>query len=259
MGWPLPAALGTSILVAALALVAGTLTPAGAVAAALVGAAVLFGLGVPGGLVLAVFFVVATAASRLLERPGLMEAKGARRDALQVLANGGVAAIASLATPWLGAPLALWVVTTALAAAAADTLATAFGTSATARPRHVLTREPVNPGTSGGVTLQGTAGGAAGAALVAGTGAMLGGGAGLFLAGTLLGWAWMLGDSILGASVQGHFRCPACDEPTERRVHRCGTPTTLQGGWRWLTNDGINLAATLGAALDSALWWWLFC
>jgi uncharacterized membrane protein len=35
-------------------------------------------------------------------------------------------------------------------------------------------------------------------------------------------------------------------------------PAAHTGGWRWLTNDGVNLLATLGAALDGALAWWLF-
>ena len=34
----------------------------------------------------------------------------------------------------------------------------------------------------------------------------------------------------------------------ERRLHRCGTPTTLQRGHPFVTNDLVNAIATLGGA-----------
>ena len=43
--------------------------------------------------------------------------------------------------------------------------------------------------------------------------------------------------------------CPACGAFTERREHDCGASTSPAGGWRWMTNDAVNLVATLvGAA-----------
>jgi uncharacterized membrane protein len=65
----------------------------------------------------------------------------------------------------------------------------------------------------------------------------------------------MLGDSLLGATLQGRFTCPACDLPSERRVHRCGAATRLTGGWRALDNDGVNLLATTIAGLWGLAWW----
>jgi uncharacterized membrane protein len=55
---------------------------------------------------------------------------------------------------------------------------------------------------------------------------------------------------VLGATVQAGYWCPACQEPTERLVHRCGTPTTLVKGKAQLNNDLVNfLAISFAAAL----------
>jgi uncharacterized membrane protein len=71
----------------------------------------------------------------------------------------------------------------------------------------------------------------------------------IFLAALAGGTAGMLADSLLGATLQASYFCPQCNKPTESRVHRCGTPTTLVRGQRWVTNDVVNLAGTLVGAL----------
>lgn len=185
------------------------------------------------------------------------DAKGRRRDHAQVLANGGVAAAAALLGPT--APgLALWIVTGSLAAAAADTWATSVGTWSRVTPRLILGGRPVPAGTSGGVTVAGCAGAAAGALLVAGAGALGGGDAALLPAAALIGFLGMAADAVLGAALQGRFQCTVCRVATEWPVHRCGAATTHQGGLAWLDNDRVNFAATLGAGLLAALAWrWL--
>jgi uncharacterized membrane protein len=171
-----------------------------------------------------------------------------------VAANGGPAAAGAL-LGLVDPALALWIVTGSLAAAAADTWATGVGTRSGTAPRLLLFGRPVAPGTSGGMTPLGCVAGAAGALLVAATGSAVGAGAGVLPLGTLVGFAGMLTDSVLGAAWQGRFRCPACAEASEWRVHRCGTRTVREGGLRWLDNDAVNLAATaLGAVLAGLAW-----
>ena len=101
----------------------------------------------------------------------------------------------------------------------------------------------------------GTAGGAAGALLVAGTGAVAADMPVLLPVGTLIGFFGMVADSMLGALFQGRFHCPACDAASEWRVHRCGAATTREGGMAWLNNDGVNfIATTLAGCAAVALW-----
>jgi len=233
---------------------ARALTGGGAAAAWLVGTLVVTGTGWAGGAVLAAFFISSSAVGRLAPvRPGL-DAKGERRDQLQVGANGGPAAFGALLglhDPAVG----LWIVTGSLAAAAADTWATSIGGRSRTPPRLLLVGRRVPPGTSGGMTVMGCAAAAAGALLVAATGATVGSAPALLPLGTLIGFAGMAADSALGAGWQGRFHCPLCDVASEWRVHRCGTRTLWKGGLPWLDNDGVNLAATaLAAVLAGAVW-----
>jgi uncharacterized protein (TIGR00297 family) len=242
----------------------GALTGGGAVAAWAVGTAVLAGTGWAGGLVLAAFFVPGTLVGRVV-RPRtapLVDPKGDCRDQWQVLANGGVAAVAAGAAAVSAAAdgrrLALWLVTVSLAAAAADTWATAWGGRSRRPPRLVVGWRRVPPGTSGGVSLAGTAGAVAGALVVALAGAALTSGPGRTRRAALvvgLGVAGMLADSALGATLQGRFHCDRCDRPSDWPVHRCGARTRPTGGLPWLTNDVVNFLATLAAALAAAALW----
>ena len=62
-------------------------------------------------------------------------------------------------------------------------------------------------------------------------------------------------DSLLGATVQGAYWCPTCQEPLEVARHpRCGGRAILVRGWPWLTNDAVNaLATATGAVLGATL------
>jgi uncharacterized protein (TIGR00297 family) len=236
---------------------AGALTGSGALAAWSVGTVVLHGTGWEGGGVLAAFFVSSSLISRGAPRPARLDPKSDRRDHRQVFANGGVAAAAALLAlrqPQLG----FWLLTAALAAAAADTWATALGARSATPPRLILGGAPVPAGTSGGVTALGCAGGAAGAILVALTGSLASGVPALLPVAALVGFGGMLLDSAIGAAAQGRFSCQHCGQPSEWPLHRCGRPTVHLGGLAWLDNDGVNLAAGAGAAIAAwAAWAWL--
>ena len=242
-----------------------SLSAAGAVAATLVGGAVVGGAGWYGGVLVVLFFATSSALSRS-SQPGLVavERRGSERDAVQVLANGGVAALLALAIPVVE-PAVLPALAAgfagAIAAATADTWSTEVGTRLGGAPRSVLTGRVLPPGSSGGVSRIGTVAGITGAALVAAA-ANFGSDRGWMVAavpalavvvGGVLGG---LADSVIGASLQAAYRCPACDVLTEQVVHRCGTPTVLVRGVRWLDNDAVNLLATAtGAVAAAALAW----
>jgi uncharacterized protein (TIGR00297 family) len=219
-----------------------------------VGLLILFGTGWSGGAVLAAFFVSSNLVSRVAPAPRQTDAKGERRDAWQVYANGGPAAFLALSAS-SDIELRFWLMTASLAAAAADTWATSIGARSRVSPRLLWSGQPVPPGTSGGVTAIGNLAGIAGAAIVAGTAAFFARDAALFAAGTLIGFLGMLIDSLIGGRLQGRFWCVRCDQPSEWRVHRCGSRTAWKAGVVWLNNDGVNLIATaVAGALALAVW-----
>ncbi|MBA2248458.1 MAG: DUF92 domain-containing protein, partial [Chloroflexia bacterium] len=110
---------------------------------------------------------------------------------------------------------------------------------------------------SGAVSATGTAASAAGAILIA-TLAALGAAAalwvdaaasGIFSAVAVAGFAGALLDSVLGATVQGVWWCPTCDESTESKRHHCGAPTRLVRGMGVVDNDLVNAASVAGAGV----------
>ena len=266
--------------IAALAYRARALDRSGAVAAGLLGT-VVFGLGgVAWALVLLTFFITASGLSAAFKgrKSDLADdfAKGSRRDAGQVAANGGVSGLLALIyfviatlNPQHPALPALWMgFAASLAAANADTWATELGVLNRRRPLSLRTFQPVPPGTSGAVSLPGTLAGLLGAALVAGVTVLTGlagwtptGGLGLgsqFALVSLAGLTGALVDSVLGAWVQAMYHCPACDKDTERHPrHSCGEQTVLVRGISWLGNDWVNAACTLSAALLAVALTWI--
>ncbi|HTS89773.1 MAG TPA: DUF92 domain-containing protein [Gemmatimonadales bacterium] len=247
----LPLALLVSVLIAALGWRLQALTAAGAATASVIGTAILGGTGWAGLATLGIFFAGASAISRAApDRPSALDAKGSVRDAAQVLANGGPAALGAL-VPGAG----LWIVAASLAAAAADTWATSMGGWSRSSPRHILTWRGVPAGTSGGVTLLGTIGALIGAVTVAGGAALVTGSVRLLAAAIALGMLGMLADSVLGATLQGRFHCDDCGLATERRTHRCGGLSRLTAGIAWVDNDGVNALATTLAAIAGYLAW----
>jgi uncharacterized protein (TIGR00297 family) len=162
-----------------------------------------------------------------------LDRAGRRWD--QVWANGGVAALAAAVRGLDGWPLALAAAAGAIAAATADTWGTELGRWSPSPPRLVTTGAKVPHGRSGGITALGTAGSAAGALLIGATAALFGDAAHAVrfsLAVAAAGFTGSLLDSVLGATVEGH--------------------------WRWVGNSVINFVATVwgaGAVLLAARWW----
>jgi uncharacterized protein (TIGR00297 family) len=247
-------AVGLAVIVSFLGWRTRALTGTGAVAASLTGSVIVYGTGWAGGAALGVFFVGASLVSWMTEGRTLvrLEARGNRRDLVQVMANGGGAlagGVLALQEPTLG----LWVVTCSLAAAGADTYATSFGALSRRDPVLLGSGRRVMPGTSGAVSLAGTAGGVLGAALPAGAAAITVGDTSLLAGAAAIGFAGMLLDSLIGATLQARFHCRRCDVPTELRVHRCGVSAEHLGGLHWINNDVVNAIATILAGLTGLL------
>ena len=239
------------------------LSPSGAAGAVVVGSPVFYGGGIRWAAVLLTFFTSSSFLSRRLGRPGSrrsshhVEARGAERDIVQALANGGVAGVtAALHAISPGAALE-YAFAGSLAAANSDTWATEVGKTSRKPPRMILSGVVAPPGTSGAVSARGLVAsvwGSAVIALVAAASARSAHGRRprCFLSVFVAGIAGSLADSIAGATIQAVYRCPTCGTSTEWRIHRCGTPTILASGLARCTNDVVNLGCTTVGALTAA-------
>ncbi len=251
-----------SIVIGGIAFARRSLSESGWLGAILVGT-LTFGFGGwPWGLTLIVFFVSSSILSHYKEsikerRAAEKFAKGGRRDFFQTIANGGLGALCAVAYALGNQPPALLAAFVGLmATVTADTWATELGVLSPHQPRLITTRQPVPPGTSGGVTLMGTTAAAAGGLLIGITMFLfswltLPGGSlpwWMIVAGLLGGLGGALFDSLLGATVQAIYVYPDGRE-TERRIARDGTPNRFLRGWRWMDNDLVNLISSIGGAV----------
>src|SRR5215213_2647533 len=240
-------------LIAYLAYRAHSLDKSGAVATTVAGT-VVFGIGgLQWSILLLTFFITSSGLSRAFKKrkEGLNEkfSKGSERDAGQVFGNGGLAtSFAALHAfypesifPWIG-------FAASLAAVNADTWATELGILNPTPPRMITDlRKQVEKGTSGGISLFGTLASLLGSAVIALPAILLSPAGTLntttFLLITGAGLAGSLFDSLLGATVQAMYYCPADQKETERHPrHTCGTETIHIRGWKWLNNDWVNFA-----------------
>ncbi len=164
----MPAALLVNAVVASAGYFARTVTLAGALTGAGIGLVVYLATGWQGWLLLLITFAAATIASRTgLKRKmvlGIAEERGGRRGPGNAIANTGVAAIAAAAALTGSSPeLARLAFAVALTAGGSDTIASEIGKAFGRHTVSVTTLKRVPPGTSGAMSLEGTAAGIAGA------------------------------------------------------------------------------------------------
>jgi uncharacterized protein (TIGR00297 family) len=250
-----------------------TLTPGGAAAAVVVGT-LIFCFGGPFfWLVLGAFFLSSTLLGRLgsaeKERLAAVQEKGIRRDSLQVIANGGVAAAMAILSRLTGEPEFAVAFAAALASSNADTWGSEVGILSRRPPVSILSFRPVAPGMSGGVSLLGTGASLAGslfiaivftavqgiAARTAGGLSAPGGRAGLGSLAVAVAAAGVIGslvDSVLGASIQAQYAAEGTGAATERRSSGA-RPNVLVRGFAVVTNDAVNLASSAAAAAAGLL------
>ena len=189
------------------ALVSRRLNPGGALAGGLVGWLIFKGIGFTGLGMLTTFFVTASLATswqtdKKRKISGIQESH--KRNAGQVLANGGLSAVLGVIS-WMNPAtihLTQLAIAGCLASATADTLSSELGSVHGKNFYNILTFQQTSPGPDGIISVAGLLAGTFGAALIAvayaiGTGFSL-----VMLWIIAAGIAGNLFDSVLGASLE---------------------------------------------------------
>ena len=218
-------------------------------------------------LVLLVFLMVSSYMThykyQIKRKKGFGQEKGGARGWPNVAANGVVAGLLVLFTPFLPQEqiqLVLAAFLGAVATANADTLATEIGLLNPADPRLITDLKKVVPaGTSGGISIFGELATLFGALLIGIAAGLLGmtGNPGWSLS-VLIGTTMIAGlagcsiDSVIGATVQGIYKCRVCNKITENRRH-CGNPSIPLRGHKVIDNNVVNLIATICGAIVAVL------
>ena len=265
------AGIGLNLLLGVAAYKKKAVTKGGAVSGVILGSLIFCSVGLLFWTLLGGFFISSTVMSRIGRRLKVkneaINERGSVRDLVQVAANGGAALIAALLyqaglmldmakiNGMNGELFFLTLFAAAFASANADTWASELGVLSPVPPRSVLTWKQVEPGTSGGVSLAGSAAAFSGALLIAAQFYVLlrlyGFNAEAALppaaAALAAGFVGSFIDSLLGASFQGKYLCSATGAYTERRWSE-KMPNKLVNGCRFITNDAVNALSSLLAA-----------
>jgi uncharacterized membrane protein len=112
----------------------------------------------------------------------------------------------------------------------------------------------VSPGSSGGISLVGTASTFFGSFFLVLIGFLPGISPvpfklELFLIIVMAGFSGSFIDSLLGAFLQAQYLCPICNKQTERKTH-CNFDTKRVSGISWLNNDWVNFLSSISGIIS---------
>jgi uncharacterized protein (TIGR00297 family) len=260
------AVLSSLIVLSALAVRLKAIDRAGQVAGVAISTLIYLGGGLVWVILVTSFFVVGSTFTRwrysTKMRLGLSPEKNGVRSWPNILANGGFGATLAVLEGTLGGAAFAIAFLGSLATAAADTLATELGVMSRRNPRLVTNLgKRVAPGSSGGVTALGTGVAAVSAMLYGLAGAFLGIGDSKMLiviaSATAGGFAGALVDSVLGATIQGIYRCDNCGREVETATHH-GQAAIRIRGTKVIDNNIVNLVSIVFGGLLTAGLFFLF-
>ena len=172
-----------------------------------------------------------------------------KRNAMQIVANGGVPAFFALCYFFFSNEYFLLGFIGALAASTSDTWATEIGFLSKKRPYLIFTSKQVNKGVSGSISLIGTIGSIAGAMSI-----------GLIsfcifdfdlilaIQVSFVGFLGSFIDTLLGRFAQSKFLCKICDKETEDGSQCCSN-TILWSGFKWVDNNTVNFLSSLSSGV----------
>ncbi len=236
------------------------LTVGGIIAALIVDFVISLSLGNYGFIILLSFFILGVASDKIKKihkktrqnHSEPVEKRGTSRDHVQVFANSIAASICAVIYFVTKEKIFIVAFVATFAEALADTFASGIGILS-GKAFDPFRMRSCPPGLSGGMSLVGTIASLLGATIIS----FIALACGLinFPEAIIVTVAAFLGavlDSLLGSLLQIKYRCPLCDEITEREEH-CGQKTVRHSGFRAINNDTVNFIATIFSAALSIL------
>lgn len=159
------------------------------------------------------------------------------RNAKQVFANGIIGAIFLVIYKLTKDTVFLTAAIMSFSISMADSVSSETGVYFKKTTFDIISFKKTAPGLSGGISLPGTLAGLAGALIIAAVTLIVYKiSATSFLVITLAGFTGMIADSILGSLMQAKYKAA-----NGLLLEAPETGTYLFKGWRWCTNDAVNL------------------
>jgi len=174
-----------------------------------------------------------------------------------VISNGIVASSIVILANIFGGKIFAAAFIGAIATSLADTLATEIGIISKGSTRMLNNiNKIVTPGISGGITITGLIISFLGALFISIIAIILNVGDissfKIILIGSISGLLGSISDSVLGAVIQGKYRCTKCNIITDDSIHH-GESAILISGSSYINNNIVNVVATLNGALIGAI------
>lgn len=231
------------------------LTGWGIVAAVIMDLVVSLALGNFGFTILISFFIGSIAVDKIKKRaknPGRndIEAKGDKRDVIQVIANGFIPSVCAFCFVMShGNTVFALAFVASLAEAFSDTAASGMG-ALSKRSYDVFKLKRCEKGMSGGMSVIGTLSALFGSVLISLIALMFQSkvfGVKFFVIALICAFIGSVFDSFLGSVFQVKYRCVSCSKLTEKPVH-CGQRAEKYSGVSFMDNDFVNFFSGLFTA-----------
>lgn len=179
--------------------------------------------------------------------------KTGNRDAMQVIANGGVGLFLVVLNSFFNNELFYIIFVLYIAVMCADTWATEIGTYFQAPTYNIRTFKIVESGVSGGVSMPGLVGSLAGGMVILLSSFMWINNFVLLAVMLTLSFIGSLIDSFMGATIQVQHKCNICKLVTEKDFH-CDQKTDFYKGLSFINNDSVNFLSGLLTCILFFIW-----
>lgn len=219
----------------------------GAITAIFLGLILFLANGWPALGIIGAFFVSGSLSSKMaLQDKDPTDAKhGKPRDYMQVLCNGGIAAVCLAIMAVTNDDRFLILFAISVAISTADTWSSDIGRRLGGRVVDIKNGKPLPAGISGGISWQGTLAGLAGSFLIAFLAKWIGIIDTQFWMVGFAGFTGMLADSLIGSLFQARYRLGRKGENYMGEYIPDGKMGVLDKGFLWMTNDRVNLLSNL--------------
>ena len=188
---------------------------------------------------LALTFILTILSDRLKDAP-----KEEKRNIYQIFSNVLTACLCIILYHIKHTDLFMVMYYAVITSSLADTLASSIGTLSKDEPRHPLTLQKMKKGESGAVSFLGIAASLSAGLIIGSIYYYSSQNIYNTLIIILMGALGAYFDSILGAFMQGKYKCQVCHKQVEERVHH-NKKTKLIKGYPLIDNNAVNLLSNI--------------
>ena len=167
-----------------------------------------------------------------------------KRNIYQIISNVLTATMALVIYSFKGEEIFIVMYYAVLAGSLSDTLASSIGSLSRHRSFNPVTFKRMRKGESGAISTLGLSATLLGGLVIGGIYYLNGGDVTNYLIIIIMGVIGAYLDSIMGAFVQGKYKCSKCKEVVETNSH-CGKKTKLVRGLVFVNNDVVNLLSNI--------------